>query len=95
MLHPTPAHSDCTRRSGPAVDPFRRQEHHSDHVCSGEGKTARISGVGSWQGAQIIAIERQNVEGIELHLVVVLAGVHLVKPQDGTVADVIHLNRRL
>jgi hypothetical protein len=31
------------------------------------------------QGAQVIAVERQNVEGIELHLVIVLAGMQRVE----------------
>jgi hypothetical protein len=31
------------------------------------------------QGAQVVAVERQNVEGIELHLIIVLAQVQRVE----------------
>jgi hypothetical protein len=37
--------------------------------------------------AQIIAIERQNVEGIELHLVIVLAGMRRVEIGDAVNAE--------
>jgi hypothetical protein len=39
------------------------------------------------QGAQIVAIQRQDVEGIELHFIVVLAGMERIEIGDAVDAE--------